>query len=109
MVADDVAQQGQHGACLQHDREDVFIGDADDVAALEKASAEGGHKIHPPPSLRVGDLFAMLVEHAYGVDKDAAAAFGYLETMKARGIQIVHFVDDDLTRDIARDVRKECV
>jgi len=58
-------------------------------------------------SVRAGDAYAMLVEHAFGVAHDAKTAHGYLVSMRERGIQIGPYIDADMLREISRECGKE--
>ena len=49
----------------------------------------------------------MLVEHAFGVAGDAAAAHGCLVEMRVRGIPVGPYIDADMLRDISRACGKE--
>jgi hypothetical protein len=51
----------------------------------------------------------MLVEHAFGSQRDAAAAHALLAEMRARGIPVAEYVDGDMLRDIARECGKDAL
>ena len=70
---------------------------AADVAKTESDAAPA-----PVATVRAGDAFAMLVEHAFGVAGDAAAAHAVLVEMRERAIPIAAYVDGDMLRDVAR-------
>ena len=76
---------------------------ADDMA---KESATHGARA-PVATVRAGDAFAMLVEHAFGSPRDAAAAHALLAEMRERGIPVAEYVDGDMLRDIARECGKD--
>jgi intraflagellar transport protein 140 len=78
---------------------------ADDMA---KESATHGARA-PVATVRAGDAFAMLVEHAFGSQRDAAAAHALLAEMRARGIPVAEYVDGDMLRDIARECGKDAL
>ena len=58
-------------------------------------------------TVRAGDAYAMLVEHFFGVARDAKTAHGYLVSMRERGIQIGPYIDADMLREISRECGKE--
>ena len=75
---------------------------ADEMAARRAETARA-----PVATVRAGDAFAMLVEHAFGVAGDAAAAHAVLVEMHAKGIPVASYVDWDMLRAIAREGGKE--
>ena len=85
----------------------VALADEVEQADSQRKKSAGSYSTPAPPSVRVGDLFAMLVEHAYGVQKDAESAIGYLLKMNERGVNISQCVDDVLLQDIERDAGRQ--
>jgi len=76
---------------------------ADDMAKEKNSSVMSASVA----SVRAGDAYAMLVEHAFGVAHDAKTAHGYLVSMRERGIQIGPYIDADMLREISRECGKE--
>ena len=89
-----------------HERASAAIRSLSDDMAKE--SATHGARA-PVATVRAGDAFAMLVEHAFGSQRDAAAAHALLAEMRARGIPVAEYVDGDMLRDIARECGKDAL
>ena len=77
---------------------------ANDMAKAQEMNSSASSSV---ATVRAGDAYAMLVEHAFGVAGDAAAAHGYLVEMRERGIPVGPYIDADMLRDISRACGKE--
>ena len=77
---------------------------ANDMAKAQEMNSSVSSSV---ATVRAGDAYAMLVEHAFGVAGDAAAAHGYLVEMRERGIPVGPYIDADMLRDISRACGKE--
>ena len=62
-------------------------------AHAARASDEGGN-------VRAGDVYAMLIEHAFGNEGNASGAFELLEEMRVKGVAVGPYVEPEMVAAI---------
>ena len=53
-------------------------------------------------AIRLGDVFAQLIEHTFYKQQNVQSAFGYLEKMKKKGIIVTPYLDSAMVEKIYR-------
>lgn len=53
-------------------------------------------------AIRLGDVFAQLIEHTFFKKSDVQSAYGYLEKMKKKGIIVTPYLDSGMLEKIYR-------
>jgi hypothetical protein len=85
---------------------DSLTKDADEATAVARTllddpsacASEGGLGV------RAGDVYAMLIEHRFGVERDARTARALLDEMRRRGVPVGPYVEPDLLAAVEKDV-----
>ena len=85
---------------------DSLAKDADEATAVARTllddpsacASEGGLGV------RAGDVYAMLIEHRFGVERDARTARALLDEMRRRGVPVGPYVEPDLLAAVEKDV-----
>jgi len=53
-------------------------------------------------AIRLGDVFAQLIEHTFYKQQNVQSAYGYLEKMKKKGIIVTPYLDSAMVEKIYR-------